>query len=78
MARTTDPFGAQLAQELASSSDQGAVGVLLADYARYHLALVVVGGFSYLGLCWLMQVGEVEDVLGGVKRKLRRSTAGPA
>lgn len=56
MARTTDPFGAQLAQELASSSDQGPVGVLLADYARYHLALVVVGGFFLIGFIVLSVV----------------------
>jgi putative peptidoglycan lipid II flippase len=35
--------------------------------------LVLLGGFVYAGLCGLMQVDEVGDVLSGLKRRLQRS-----
>jgi len=39
--------------------------------------LLLLGGSVYIGLCSLMQVDEVGDVLGGLKRRLRRSTPSP-
>lgn len=39
--------------------------------------MVLLGGSVYVGLCGLMQVDEVGDVLAGLKRRLKRSASSP-